>query len=83
MERVYTLTSILAGVSAGLFNANLYSGILTYIGFHLIIILMIAVNLKQLSSYFMKITDPLLGIATGVMVFICAWIITFNIVYTL
>lgn len=42
MERIHTLTSILAGVVAGLFNANLYSGIFAYLGFHLLITLMIA-----------------------------------------
>jgi uncharacterized protein (DUF2062 family) len=42
MERIHTLTSILAGVVAGLFNANLYSGIFAYLGFHLLITIMIA-----------------------------------------
>jgi hypothetical protein len=83
MERVHTLTSILAGTVAGLFNCNLYSGVLAYIGFHLLILLMMAMKLTSLQSYFVKKTDPLFGIATGIMVFICAWIITFNIVYTL
>lgn len=48
MERVHTLTSILAGVVAGLFNANLYSGIFAYLAFHIIITLLIAGSLKKI-----------------------------------
>ena len=48
MERVHTLTSILAGVVAGLLNANLYSGIFVYLAFHLIITLLIAGSLKKI-----------------------------------
>lgn len=48
MERINTLTSILAGLVAGVLNANLYSGILAYLGFHLIITLIIAGSLKDI-----------------------------------
>lgn len=83
MERVHTLTSILAGVVAGLFNANLYSGIFAYLGFHLIMTLLIAGSLKKIENYFLKNTDLLGGLGSGVMVFLCGWIITYNLVYTL
>lgn len=82
LERVHTLTSILAGVVAGLFNANLYSGIFAYLGFHLIITLLIAGSLKKIEQYFMKSSD-LLGLGSGVLVFLSGWIITYNVVYTL
>jgi hypothetical protein len=77
------LTSILAGVVAGLFNAGLYSGIFAYVGLHLIIVLLIAGSLKKVDQYFIKSTDLLGGLGSGIMVFLCAWIITFNVVYTL
>lgn len=83
LERVHTLTSILAGVIAGLFNANLYWGIFAYLALHLMVILLIAGSLSKVESYFMKKTDLLAGLGSGVMVFLCGWIITFNVVYTL
>lgn len=83
MERVHTLTSILAGAIAGLFNAGLYSGVFAYVAFHLIITLLIAGQLKKVENYFMKSTDMLGGLGSGVMVFLCGWIITYNVVYTL
>lgn len=83
MERVHTLTSMLAGVVAGLFNAGLYSGIFAYLALHLIITLLIVGDLKNVESYFLKKTDLLGGLGSGVMVFLCGWIITYNLVYTL
>lgn len=83
MERINTLTSILAGVVAGLLNANLYSGILAYLGFHLIISLIIFGSLREIENYFLKKIEVFGGLASGVMVFLCGWIITFNLVYTL
>jgi len=83
MERINTLTSILAGIVAGLLNANLYSGILAYLGFHLIISLIIFGSLRDVESYFLKKVELFGGLASGVMVFLCGWIITFNLVYTL
>lgn len=83
MERVHTLTSILAGVVAGLFNAGLYSGIFAYLALHLIITLLILATLKNSQDYFLKKTDLLGGLGSGIMVFLCGWIITYNVVYTL
>ena len=83
MERVQILTSILGGVLAGLFNVNLYGGILTYLGLHLIIILSIFGLLPNLDKYFMKKSEILAGLGGGILVFLCVWIITFNLVYTL
>lgn len=83
MNRIQTLTSILAGVVAGLFNAGLYSGIFSYLLLHMLITLMISVTLRRVEDYFLKKTDLLDGLASGFMVFLCLWIITYNLVYTL
>jgi len=83
MERVHTLTSILAGAVAGLFNAGLYSGVFAYLALHLLITLLIVGALKNSGDYFLKKTDLLGGLGSGVMVFLCGWIITYNVVYTL
>lgn len=83
MERVHTLTSILAGVLAGVFNANLYMGLIAYISLHLIITLMIVGGIGDVQKYFLKKIDIVSGLGSGIPVFMCAWIIIFNIVYTL
>lgn len=83
MERVHTLTSVLAGVIAGLFNTNLYSGLFTYIAFHLLMTLLVVIQLDKIQNYFLKLTDVLSGLTSGIMVFMCAWIIVYNLVYTL
>lgn len=78
------MTSILAGVIAGLFNANLYSGIFVYLALHLFVTLLVVGGLKGgIDEYFMKKTELLGGLGAGVMVFLCGWIITYNVVYTL
>ena len=83
MERVHTLTSILAGVLAGTFNANLYTGVFAYICLHLMITLMIVGRIGDVGKYFLKKSDVVNGLGSGVPVFMCAWMIIFNIVYTL
>ncbi len=83
MERAHTQTSILAGVIAGLLNANLYSGIFVYVGLHLIITLLILASVSKIDQYFLKKSDLLSGLGAGIMVFLSGWIITYNLVYTL
>jgi hypothetical protein len=46
--------SILAGVIAGLFNANLYGGIFAYVALHLIITVFIIGSVGKIEQYFMK-----------------------------
>lgn len=83
MERMHTLTSILAGIIAGLFNTNLYSGIFTYLCLHLLMTVFVMGSIGDVSKFFLKKIDIVSGIGSGVPVFMCAWIIIFNIVYTL
>lgn len=80
---MHTLISILAAVLAGLLNANLYGGIFAYLGLHLIMTLFIALKLKNIEKYFLKSTDLVSGLGSGVLVFLCIWIIVYNVVYTL
>jgi hypothetical protein len=84
MERIHTLTSILAGVIAGLFNAGLFSGIFIYLLLHVFVTGVVFVGLKgSVDEYFVRRSELLGGLGAGVMVFLCGWIITFNVVYTL
>jgi len=84
MERIHTLTSILAGVIAGLFNAGLFSGIFIYLLLHVFVTGGVVGGLKgNMEEYFVRRGELLGGVGAGVMVFLCGWIITFNVVYTL
>ena len=83
MERIHTLTSILAAVVAGLLNVNLYGGIIIYLGFHFAMMGLTSVKLGDLGRYFLKSSDIVMGLGSGVLVFLCVWIIVYNIVYTL
>ena len=83
MERIHTLTSVLAGVIAGLINTNLYGGIFTYVFFHLIISLFVALRMDKIENFFLKKTDLFGGLGSGVPVSLCCWIIVYNVVYTL
>ena len=80
---MHTLISILAAVLAGLLNANLYGGIFAYLGLHLIMTLFIALKLNNIQKYFLKSSDLVSGLGSGVLVFLCIWIIVYNVVYTL
>lgn len=82
-ERVHTLTSILAGALAGVFNADLYGGITAYVLLHLLVGLFIVGSIGDIDKYFLKKSDLAGGLGKGVPVFMCAWIIIFNVVYTL
>lgn len=83
MERIHILTSILAAIIAGLLNTNLYGGVFVYVGFHLLVMIMIALKLRNIESYFMKSIELLNGFGSGALVFLCVWIIVYNVVYTL
>ena len=83
MERIHTLTSVLAGVIAGILNTNLYSGIFTYLFFHILMSALVSLKVDKINNYFLKKSDLLNGLGSGVLVFICCWIIIYNIVYTL
>ena len=83
LERINILTSILAAVLAGILNANLYGGILSYLGLHFFIAAIMMIRLGDTKQYFLKPSDIVSGLGSGVLVFLCIWIIVYNVVYTL
>lgn len=58
-------------------------GPVVYILMHAIVTGLMVVKIKDSAQYFMKRTDVLSGIGSGVLIFLCAWMIVYNIVYTL
>lgn len=41
------------------------------------------IKVGDTSQFFMKKADVFNGIGSGVLIFICAWMIIYNVVYTL
>lgn len=83
LERIRILVSLLSGILAGLLNVNQLMGPVVYILMHAIVTGLMVVKIKDSAQYFMKRTDILSGIGSGVLIFLCAWMIVYNIVYTL
>ena len=50
---------------------------------HVIITVLIIIKVGDTSQFFMKKADVFNGIGSGVLIFICAWMIIYNVVYTL
>ena len=77
------MVSLLSGILAGLLNVNQLLGPLIYFLMHALITGLIVLKVKDTTQYFMKKTDVFSGIGSGVLIFLCAWMIVYNVVYTL
>jgi hypothetical protein len=83
LERIRILVSLLSGILAGLLNINQLLGPLIYFLMHALITGLIVLKVKDTTQYFMKKADVFSGIGSGVLIFLCAWMIVYNVVYTL
>ncbi len=83
LERIRILISLLSGIVAGLLNVNQLLGPLIYFLMHALTTGLIVLKVKDTTQYFMKKSDVFSGIGSGVLIFLCAWMIVYNVVYTL
>ena len=74
---------MLSGIISGLLNVNQLLGPVVYIIMHIIITGLIAIKIGDTTKFFMKRMDIFSGIGSGVLIFLCAWMIVYNVVYTL
>ncbi len=74
---------MLSGIISGLLNVNQLLGPVVYIIMHIIITGLIAIKIGDTTQFFMKRMDIFSGIGSGVLIFLCAWMIVYNVVYTL
>lgn len=58
-------------------------GPVVYIIMHALVTGLMVVKVKDTTQYFVKKADVFSGIGSGVLIFVCAWMIVYNIVYTL
>jgi len=83
LERIRILVSLLSGILTGLLNVNQLMGPVVYIIMHALVTGLMVVKVKDTTQYFVKKADVFSGIGSGVLIFVCAWMIVYNIVYTL
>jgi hypothetical protein len=82
-ERMRLLGTILAGVLSGLLNLNQLEGPFLYLVVHLVLTLLIYLKIDKVENYFKGIGDLFGGLGSGLLLFICIWMIVVNIVYVL
>jgi hypothetical protein len=83
LERIRILVSLLSGIISGLINVPQLLGVIVYVLMHTLITVLIVIKVGDTSKYFMKKSDVFSGIGSGVLIFLCAWMIVYNVVYTL
>lgn len=83
LEKMRILSSILGGIISGILNLNQLEGPLMYFAFHLLMTLLIVLKVGSIDKIFVKKSDIFSGIGGGLLIFVCAWMIVFNVVYVL
>jgi hypothetical protein len=82
-DKMRLLTTILAGVLSGLFNMNQLEGPFLYFGIQLVLTVLIYFKIGEVEKYFKSVGSLLEGLASGILLFICVWMIVVNVVYVL
>lgn len=77
-----TVVAILVGVFCGIINASQLYAIGLYLAIQLIVSPLILLSTNHKSNFESK-TDVLGGIAGSLLMFVCSWMISYNLVYTL
>jgi len=58
-------------------------GPVVYVCMHVLVTGIVVLQIGDVSKYFMKKFDIFGGVGSGVLIYLCAWMIVYNIVYTL
>ena len=82
-DKMRLLTTVLAAVVSGLLNLNQLEGPFLYIFFHVLLTLLIQVSIGRADKYFKTWNSLWEGMGGGILLFICIWMISVNIVYVL
>jgi hypothetical protein len=77
------LTTILAGTVSGILNLNQLEGPFLYLGFHILVTLLIFATVGKGDKYFKSSGSLWSGMGGGLLLFICIWMIMVNLVYVL
>lgn len=83
LSRMRTLLALLIGTICGIVNCNQILAPLAYIVLQLAATAAFALASGNYRRYFNNLTEMASGIPEGVMMFICSWMLSYNLVYTL
>lgn len=83
LDRMRLLTTILAGVLSGLLNLNQLEGPFLYLVIHVFLSLLVYVKIGKVEKYFNSFYSLFEGMGSGLLLFICIWMIVVNMVYVL
>ena len=78
-----TMIAILVGVFCGIVNFNQLMAPLLYVGIQLVASPLILMLLQPSRNFFLNSSDVLSGIMQSALMFVCSWMIGYNLVYTL
>jgi hypothetical protein len=82
-DKMRLLTTILAGVLSGLLNLNQLEGPFLYFAIQLVLTVLIYFKIGDAEKYFKSVGSLFEGLASGILLFICVWMIVVNVVYVL
>jgi hypothetical protein len=83
LSKMRTLLAILIGTVCGITNMNQILAPIAYVAFQLLATGLIAVTSGNYRRYFNNFGEIASGIPESVMMFICSWMLSYNLVYTL
>jgi hypothetical protein len=78
-----TVLSIVIGLFCGIINLNQLFAVVLYAVLQVAVSPLILFTLGNSKKYFLNKSDAFTGIAGSVLMFVCSWMISYNLVYTL
>lgn len=77
------MTAILAGSICGILNMNQILAPFFFVGLQLLLTLLVIIATKNYRNYFNNLSEVSAGIVETTMMFICSWMISYNLVHHL
>ena len=78
-----TILAIFIGAFCGIVNMNQLLAVVLYAAIQLLVSPLILMSVGDHKNFFRQWSDVLGGIAGSVLMFVCSWMISYNLVYTL
>lgn len=83
LSRMRTLLALLIGAVCGIINCNQIVAPIAYIVIQLAATLVFGLAIGNYRRCFNSLTEVAAGIPESLMMFICSWMLSYNLVYTL
>jgi hypothetical protein len=83
LSKIRLFIAILLGSISGILNLNQLIAPLIYFTIQLVVTPIITFKMKNYKDYFNNANELTSGITESILMFVCTWMITYNLVYTL